>query len=70
MINMITKEQDGKTIIHNYEPKTNGIYKWTFISTTGIKIYIGKTEQTFEKRTYRHIYDAIHNKHCGAFQQA
>lgn len=63
-------QKDNKTIICNYNPKENGIYKINFISNQGVSIYIGKTERTFGKRINEHIKDAINKCHCGNFQEA
>lgn len=63
-------EKDNKTIICNYNPKENGIYKINFISSTNVNIYIGKTERTFGKRIREHINDCIKGCHKGSFQMA
>lgn len=62
--------KDNKTIICNYEPKQNGIYRVNFISSENVDIYIGKTERTFAKRAREHINDCVKGCHKGSFQKA
>lgn len=61
-------QKGNKTIICNFEPEQNGIYEIKFVTENGIKIYVGKTERTFQKRILEHINDCVKNKHCGSFQ--
>ena len=63
-------ERDNKTIICNYNPRENGIYKINFINSQNISVYIGKTERTFGRRISEHIQDATKGCHCGNFQEA
>ena len=67
---MIKLEKDNKIIICNYNPKENGIYKITFITSERLRVYIGKTERTFDKRVKEHINACIKGCHKGSFQNA